>query len=87
MNGLRLACNLYGKTYSDIANSIGINRANISIWLKTGVIPEKRISQLKKMFPEFTYEDFFKELSEDEIIAIKKSHICRLVNEYGINRH
>ncbi|WP_372011350.1 hypothetical protein NBRC13296_12330 [Paenibacillus chitinolyticus] len=83
MNGLRLACNLYGTTFSGVADNLGVNRANISIWNKSGIIPEKRIHELKMMFPEFANEDFSKELSEDEIIEIKKSHLCRLAKEHG----
>ncbi|MNK43709.1 hypothetical protein D3C87_624240 [compost metagenome] len=83
MNGLKLACNLYGINFSDIADKMGINRANISMWIKNGSIPEERLPVLEKMFPELMTEYFTKGLTENEIVEVKKAHLKRLAREYG----
>ena len=72
MNGLKYIMQLEGATTVDVAKKMKVNRSLISVW-QTGrrLIPDDRISKLAGIFPQYPAYYFNKELSEEDMIAIR----------------
>ncbi|MVP02424.1 helix-turn-helix domain-containing protein [Paenibacillus lutrae] len=72
MFGLKYILETYHMSNTDLANKLGINRANISMWLKNKEIPAVRIQDLKKIFPQIPDPLFNKELKKSEQLSIQQ---------------
>ena len=72
MNGLKYIMQLEGATTVDVAKKMKVNRSLISVW-QTGrrFIPDDRVSELAGIFPQYPAYYFNKELSEEDMIAIR----------------
>lgn len=75
MNGLNFILNLYDMQYIKLANILGINKQNITMWVKgKQKIPKKYLSTLEEIF-NVDKEYFTKELTEIDKLEIQKEKL------------
>ncbi|MFI2856843.1 helix-turn-helix domain-containing protein [Paenibacillus sp. JSM ZJ436] len=73
MIGLDYILSTYNMTRAELAKRMGINRANISMYIRSSQIPEKRLEQIVDIFPNVSKEYFTKELGENDKFNINIS--------------
>lgn len=75
MNGLNFILNLYDMQYIKLAEMLGINKQNITMWVKgKQKVPKKYLSTLEEIF-NIDKEYFSKELTEIEKLEIQKEKL------------
>lgn len=75
MNGLNFILNLYDMQYIKLAETLGINKQNITMWVKgKQKVPKKYIPILEEMF-NIDKEYFSKELTEIDKLEIQKEKL------------
>ncbi|MGL5718791.1 helix-turn-helix domain-containing protein [Cetobacterium sp.] len=75
MNGLNFILNLYDMQYIQLAEILGINKQNITMWVKgKQKIPKKYLPTLEEIF-NIDRAYFAKELSEIEKLEIQKEKL------------
>lgn len=76
MNGLRYIMQLEELTTAEVAKKMKVNRSLISVW-QTGrrIIPNNRISELAGIFPKYPAYYFNKELTTEDMAAIREIKI------------
>lgn len=76
MNGLRYIMQLEGLTTSDVAKRLNVNRSLISIWQTSKRdIPDSRIGELAGIFPKYPAYYYNKELTTEDMAAIREIKI------------
>lgn len=80
MNGLNFILNLYDMQYIKLAEILGINKQNITMWVKgKQKVPKKYITILEEIF-NIDKEYFSKELTEIDKLEIQKEKLKQDLN-------
>lgn len=75
MNGLNFILNLYDMQYIKLAEMLGINKQNITMWVKgKQKVPKKYLPTLEEIF-NIDKEYFSKELTEIDKLEIQKEKL------------